>query len=289
MEPSTAPILGVPAPYGRACSNCARAKAKCVAGNRIGTKCERYHVCLVQSPHTIVLTPSRCLRLNKDCQPIQTVRKRKTVNRQPATKVERLEERLDGLFNLLQSSNSSISVADGNASAGNAPSSIQPSPRSPQSHVISPEKCEDFESLEIQRLNSNGPVVDGLRPGPPTSAPDAAYLTSGTRSTIYRCQESTLISGSEPSSEEAEACLKTFRLHMATYFPFIIVPESTTAQDLHRDRPFLWLCIMSVASKSTIQQKALGREIKISMGREILVEGKNNIDLLLGMLVFVAW
>ena len=76
---------------------------------------------------------------------------------------------------------------------------------------------------------------------------------------------------------------------MATYFPFIIVPESTTAYELHHDRPFLWLCIMSVASKSSIQQKALGKEIKITIGREIFVEGKNNLDLLLGLLVYVAW
>lgn len=76
---------------------------------------------------------------------------------------------------------------------------------------------------------------------------------------------------------------------MATYFPFIIVPESTTARELRRDRPFLWLCIMSIASRSTVQQKALATEIKITMGREILVEGRNNIDLLLGILVFVAW
>lgn len=237
-----------------------------------------------------MLTRFRCLRLNKDCQPIQTVRKRRTVNRPPATKVARLEERLDGLFKLLQSSNSTISIADGNASESNASSTIQPSLRSPpESHVVSPENRQDFESHEIQRPNSDRPIVDGLRLDSPTTAPDAAYLSSGTRSTIYHCPESTLISGSEPSSEEAEERLKTFRPHMATYFPFIIVPESTTAQDLRLDRPFLWLCIMSVTSKSTVQLKALGREIKITMGREILVEGKNNIDLLLGMLVFVAW
>ena len=76
---------------------------------------------------------------------------------------------------------------------------------------------------------------------------------------------------------------------MATYFPFIIVPDSLTALELRRGRPFLWLCIMSVASKSTVQQNALRKELKIAMGREILVEGKNNIDLLLGILVFVAW
>ena len=76
---------------------------------------------------------------------------------------------------------------------------------------------------------------------------------------------------------------------MAMTFPFIIISESTSAQELRRHRPFLWLCVMSVASKSTVQQKALAKEIKITMGREVFVEGKNNIDLLLGMMVYVAW
>ena len=76
---------------------------------------------------------------------------------------------------------------------------------------------------------------------------------------------------------------------MMTYFPFIFVQHSITAYDLRCERPFLWLCIMSIASKSSAQQKALQEEIKITMGREILVEGRNNIDLLLGVLVFVAW
>lgn len=232
---------------------------------------------------------SRCLRLNKDCQPMQTVRKRKTVNRRPATKVERLEERLEGLFKVLQSSNSSIPTAEGNTSASIAPSAIQTSPRLPQAQVVSPENREDFESHETLRLNWNRAIVSGLRLSSPTTAPETAYMYSGTRSTISHSPESTLISGFEPSSEEAEEYLKTFRPHMAMYFPFIIVPETKTAHDLRRERPFLWLCIMSVASKSTMQQKALRKEIKITMGREILVEGKNNMDLLLGMLVFVAW
>ena len=120
-------------------------------------------------------------------------------------------------------------------------------------------------------------------------APDAPYVLSGTRSTAYHCPDSSLVSGLEPSSDQAEEYLNIFRPHTATYFPFILVPESTAAHEIRRDRPFLWLCIMSVAAKSTAQQKALGREVKITMGREIIAEGKNNIDLLLGLLVFVAW
>ena len=158
---------------------------------------------------------------------------------------------------------------------------------SAQSHVPNPHRSDDVGSSSA--LSRNWNPIDGYRLHPPTTAPDAPYVLSGTRSTAYHCPDGTLVSGLEPSSDQAEECLNTFRPHMATYFPFILVPESTAAHELRRDRPFLWLCIMSVAVKSTAQQKALGREVKITMGREIIAEGKNNIDLLLGLLVFVAW
>ena len=220
---------------------------------------------------------------------MQTVRSRKTINRPSATKNEKLEEKIDGIFKLLQSSTSSTTIADPKAPASTAPTSIQPSPNILQSRVAGTECGGDFGPHAIQRLGSSRPSTNGLRLNSPTIAPDAAYVNSGTRSTIYHCPESSLTNSFEPTPDEAEDYLKRFRPNITTYFPFILVPKSTTAQELRRDRPFLWLCIMSVASKSTVQQKALGREIKITMGREILVEGKNNIDLLLGILVFVAW
>ena len=48
MESMPAPTAGAPSRYGRACSNCARAKAKCDTGNGVGAKCGRCLVCLIQ-------------------------------------------------------------------------------------------------------------------------------------------------------------------------------------------------------------------------------------------------
>ena len=287
MELNAAPNPGTSAPYGRACSTCARAKAKCITGNSTNAKCERYLIGLMHSSRVGMLTHYRCLRLNKDCQPLQSARKRKTASRVSNNKKERLEEKLDGLYKLLQSSVPSTFQGDQNASVSTAPISTRPTSASAQSHVPIAQHKDDFGPSAIPRLNWN--PIDGLRPQPPTTAPDAPYVLSGTRSTIYHCPDSSLVSGLEPSSDQAEEYLDIFRSRMATYFPFILVPETTAAHELRRDRPFLWLCIMSVAAKSTAQQKALGREVKITMGREIIAEGKNNIDLLLGLLVFVAW
>lgn len=217
---------------------------------------------------------------------METVRRRKAVNKPSATKTQNLEEKIDGLFRLLQSSASTAPTAELPAGASNASTSAQPSPESLESDIADP---RGPGASGAQWPNSSRPSLDGVRLNSPTIAPNAAYVTSGTRSTIYQCPDFSPMSGLEPSPDEAEEILGSFRPHMATYFPFIIIPESTTAQELRRFRPFLWLCMMSVASKSTCQQKALAKEIKITMGKEVFVEGKNNIDLLLGMMVFVAW
>ncbi|KAJ5586970.1 uncharacterized protein N7459_002735 [Penicillium hispanicum] len=72
---------GTPAPYGRACINCSRAKSKCIL-LAAGMSCER------------------CQRLKKDCRPSPTVRKRN--GRSSASKAAQLEAKLDSIVSLLQ-------------------------------------------------------------------------------------------------------------------------------------------------------------------------------------------
>ena len=93
----------------------------------------------------------------------------------------------------------------------------------------------------------------------------------------------------EPSINQAEAYLRNYQEVKHPYLPLIILPACVDAQQLRQERPFLWLCIMAISSKSSDQQKALGREIRLTVGREILLEGKNNLDLLLGLIVYTAW
>ena len=223
------------------------------------------------------------MRLNKDCQPIQTVRKRRTVNKAQATKTQRLEAKLDGLFKLLQPPTPSTSLSSSNASTSIPPITTELARESLHSQGPCFQDGMDSVARAIQL------TIDGPRMNSPTSTADAPYVASGTRSTIYHCSEGSLMGDLEPTSDEAEEYLRDFRTHLVTYFPFVNVPKSTNASDLRRDRPFLWLCMLSITPKSTPRLKAHTKEMKITMGREILVEGKNNIDLLLGLLVFVAW
>ncbi|EPE04488.1 hypothetical protein F503_03550 [Ophiostoma piceae UAMH 11346] len=82
---SAAPPVGIPAPYGRACSNCSRAKCRCIY-RQDGNGCER------------------CYRLKKDCRPSTPVRRRASGKKSSSAMLSRtaqLEQKLDGLVSLL--------------------------------------------------------------------------------------------------------------------------------------------------------------------------------------------
>jgi hypothetical protein len=85
----------------------------------------------------------------------------------------------------------------------------------------------------------------------------------------------------------ADRRLETFRRSFVKYFPFVVVPLTVSPEALRYDNPFLFLCIMAVtAFENPMLQRRLGKEIKkqsLVMGLEV------SMDLLQGLLVFVAW
>ncbi|KAJ5227234.1 uncharacterized protein N7469_007240 [Penicillium citrinum] len=98
---------GTPAPYGRACINCSRAKSKCVL-------LERGHGC------------ERCQRLKKDCRPSPTVRKRN--GRSSTSKTAQLEAKLDNIVSLLQTTGSASGIPTDWEHAAPAPTNAQSTP-----------------------------------------------------------------------------------------------------------------------------------------------------------------
>ncbi|KAI9740059.1 MAG: hypothetical protein M1818_004810 [Claussenomyces sp. TS43310] len=215
---------GTPAPYGHACANCAQSKNKCII-RQAGGPCERCH------------------RLNKECHPAKTVRRRNP--RKPVvSKAARLEEKLDGLVTLIK--------------AGG-------------------------QSGVVNTSSQATAVVDDSTPQVLTAA------TTNPTSLSYH--HSPFGSGDigEPSVVEAEEYLINFQTYKSKFFPFIYIPSSISAQYLRQERPFLWLCIMTVGSKSTSQQQVLGSKVRQTVAQEVVAQSEKNIDLLLGLLTFIGW
>ena len=171
----------------------------------------------------------------------------------------------------------------------------QLTPESLRSVLPSPQEGDGKGSTEASTIASGKAGLSDhslggiLRLHVPIVSPDTAYSARGTRSSIHQSCDVSLSRGLEPSVEEAEDCLQTFRTRMIQYSPFLVFPASTTAQQLRSDRPFLWLCIMGISSKSSTQQEAIDNEIRLIVAREMLMEAKSNLDLLLGLLTYIAW
>ena len=91
------------------------------------------------------------------------------------------------------------------------------------------------------------------------------------------------------SPEKAQSLLQVFR-DMSTYFPFVMLPTMATVTSLSQERPFLFLAAVTAASSAEKPlQEALERECRSVLCTKALFEGEKSLDLLEGLLVYLAW
>ena len=92
------------------------------------------------------------------------------------------------------------------------------------------------------------------------------------------------------ASHDQEDLLSLFRDKIADQFPFVIVPADTTANDLSLDNPFLLKVICMVAFlHDTEAQTVMAKEIMEYLSIHLILEAEKSLDLLQGLLIFVAW
>ena len=119
----------------------------------------------------------------------------------------------------------------------------------------------------------NPKVPDGLHLRSPLGTPDDDIFTRG------------LISESE-----AEKLLDKFRSHNMVLFPFVMIPQMATVSALRQHSPFLLLAVCAACKGDNPQlQKHLNSELADVVAQRIIIRFERNMDLLLGLLVHVAW
>ena len=243
---------------------------------------------------------SRCHRLNKECQHPPPVQKRRINKVARATKTAQLEQKLDGIVSLLRSqSHSNVAITD---ALTQSPGSILDSTSSqPDGSVhYTPGSNTDGGQSDGKATNQTNPdpaveqISEAYSTGdiskhPPVFEKGCPYPGLGSTSSSEGSNSiefSPVVKAALTMEDEA---LEIFRSQMLRTFPILVIPESMTAQQLRQDRPFLWLCIVAVSSKSSAQQLALGREVRRNIGQKLVLEGEKTLDLLLGLLVYLAW
>ncbi|KAL3480219.1 hypothetical protein BJX99DRAFT_36825 [Aspergillus californicus] len=220
--------LKVLSTYGQSCTQCYKAKCRCVRLPS-GDKCER------------------CLRLKKRCDPSDSVRRR---NVQPVgesdTRIARLEDKMESLLTTMQSFISSQSSQVQLLNGDSIPSSTT--------------------SANITLLNPQSTILGSQSP--------SAGLPSPALS---------------PWPNQADERLNFFRSRMLPFFPFIDLTPDMTSWYLRQHRPFLFQAIHTVTTFSTQERLVQVEELKRLLFTSALLNTESSIDLLLGLLTYLAW
>ncbi|KAK8017637.1 Zn2/Cys6 DNA-binding protein [Apiospora rasikravindrae] len=226
-----------------------------------------------------------CQRLKKECTPAPNVRKRKPKTQTSTSKRARIEEKLDDLVSLLQSQNAAKALTD---LGGSGRTNVS----SPASHSWPPPASVDADG-ELSCTGSGLPAA-GLPPCPMPGPEVSGLRGSGLpphNASSYDTPESLTdaadIGGL--SYAEAEVVLQTFRTKRLRHFPILYLPPEMTAQDLWRERPFLWLVVRAVCSRSVKEQNVLADRIRQTIARRTIVDCDCDLDMLQGLLVFLGW
>ncbi|KAF2084098.1 hypothetical protein K490DRAFT_4250, partial [Saccharata proteae CBS 121410] len=94
----------------------------------------------------------------------------------------------------------------------------------------------------------------------------------------------------EPEEKVVHDCLSRYQTYMSKHFPFVVLPPETTVARMREKNPFLLKVIVAVASYHDLsKQRELGNELVNYIATHLLVRGERNVDLLQGLLVFIAW
>lgn len=89
--------------------------------------------------------------------------------------------------------------------------------------------------------------------------------------------------------ENAEQLLHIFKNEMNPSFPFISIPESTSAEQLRQQRPSLFTAVMAVTSRDSLLQGKLGNVFMQQLADRVLITGERNLDLVLAIVAYTGW
>ncbi|KAJ5374565.1 hypothetical protein N7517_006571 [Penicillium concentricum] len=92
-----------------------------------------------------------------------------------------------------------------------------------------------------------------------------------------------------PDETEGQLLMEVFSKKMLPLFPFLMIQSNVTAEELRREKPFLYLNISMVACQNARRQREIVDVVQAYVAEHIVIRGEHSLDLLQGLLVNVAW
>lgn len=121
--------------------------------------------------------------------------------------------------------------------------------------------------------------------------PSPASLASSTSQTI-----STPLDDDSPTYvlvpflHNSDALLSIFRDRIAAQMPFVVIPSHMTAEELHREKPMVYMAVMLASSYRDVDiQIKVGNLLLKYLAMKVVLEGKKSFDILQGLLIFISW
>lgn len=155
---------------------------------------------------------------------------------------------------------------------------------------------QQIHSISLQEFRTHRPTTEALYSSdasPHSRTGRGQFVSSGSllksRDAHHDGPANTFLHDLEDLTS-AERRLEIFRKSFVNYFPFVVVHPTVSAEALQHDNAFLFLCIMAVTSfEDPMTQRRLGQEIKKQICDRLVMGHEVSLDLLQGLLVFVAW
>ncbi|KAG4443063.1 hypothetical protein IFR05_001459 [Cadophora sp. M221] len=287
-QSNSVPELGTSQISVRACVSCARAKAKCIPGGPTsGSYAAVFKDHASQPLHGLALNHGNGKRWRSSESDGPQFAQYLIVNDSYLAKnrVEKLEERLDGLTTLLKAANDPATqtpeIAPQLTTTTTVSNSSFEAPE-PQAQLVPPDLyiSESAESWD-ERLLRGGSIrqrfalIGSYNPSidPPTKSPQPTFN----------------LIGIDFGAENPEKLLHIFRDEMSPNFPFISIPDSTSVETMRKDQPSLLTAVMAVTSRDSPNQLVLGKLLMQQIADRMLVNGERNMDLLLAILTYAGW
>ncbi|ORY62154.1 uncharacterized protein BCR38DRAFT_394838 [Pseudomassariella vexata] len=223
-----------------ACSGCARVKARCAWSDEAGssTSCQSYVY--------------RCRKYNLDCTP-REIRPRKA--RGKSTRVVQLEQKVDGIMQLLTASQHlQLNMHDHSHLVTDDPAQppIADNSHAPQTHV-SPRSRVSFPT-------DHQPPKIGLVPG--------FSLTL----------------------DQGNKILHTYREKLTPHFPFVPLSPLVNAAQLHERSPVLFHTIILVTAPQVPKiQEAMKHAFRKYIAEQMIIQNYKTLELLQALLLYISW
>ena len=183
-------------------------------------------------------------------------------------RVAQLEERINNLTNLLTSNKSP-------EESPNPPSGIRCRPPLLTPPVSITQEAGSFgQSNPTLEVGSN--ASQRYRP----AANDGANAKADIK-TFFRTELAPVVE---------EKLFSDFRISFNQYFPYVIIPPQATTASIRDSKPFLFrTCIAAASHADPVLQKQIAEELLRYVGERMLLKAEKSLDILQGILVFIAW